>query len=113
MNIQLEEIAKVWPDMQPIFSVPHDQKHYNKLVELKLAKAKRELNEIGARISDSEIKYNMQSEDFAQRFHAGSVSDSADFMEWISFIDMQSAILNRVHSSIRDTGKEKQRNRYE
>lgn len=34
MNIQLEEIAKVWPDMQPIFSVPHDQKHYNKLVSL-------------------------------------------------------------------------------
>ena len=34
MNIQLEEIAKAWPDMQPIFSVPHDQKHYNKLVSL-------------------------------------------------------------------------------
>ena len=34
MNIQLEEIAKVWPDMQPIFSVPHDKKHYNKLVSL-------------------------------------------------------------------------------
>ena len=34
MNIQLEEIAKVWPDIQPIFSVPHDQKDYNKLVSL-------------------------------------------------------------------------------
>ena len=34
MNIQLEEIAKAWPDMQPIFSVPHDQKDYNKLVSL-------------------------------------------------------------------------------
>jgi len=34
MNIQLEEIAKAWPDMQPIFSVPHDQKDYNKLVRL-------------------------------------------------------------------------------
>jgi len=48
-----------------------------------LAKAKRELNEIEARISDFEIEYNMQSQDFAQGFHAGSVSDSADFMEWI------------------------------
>jgi len=34
MNIQLEEIAKAWPDMQPVFSVPHDKKHYNKLVSL-------------------------------------------------------------------------------
>jgi len=70
----------------------------NKLVELELAKAKRELNEIEARISDFEIKYNMQSQDFTEKFHAGSVDDCADFMEWISFIDMQSAILDRIHS---------------
>ena len=31
MNIQLEEIAKVWPDIQPIFSVPHNEKDYHKL----------------------------------------------------------------------------------
>ena len=34
MNIQLKEIAKVWPDIQPIFSVPHNKKGYNKLVHL-------------------------------------------------------------------------------
>ena len=34
MNIQLKEIAKVWPDIQPIFSVPHNEKEYNKLVKL-------------------------------------------------------------------------------
>ena len=70
----------------------------NKLVGLELAKAKRELNEIEARISDFEIKHNMQSEEFAQKFHAGSISDSADFMEWLSFIDIQSAILDRIQS---------------
>ena len=32
MNIELKEIAKVWPDIQPIFSVPHNKKDYNKLV---------------------------------------------------------------------------------
>ncbi|GMQ79810.1 MAG: hypothetical protein BMS9Abin03_250 [Thermodesulfobacteriota bacterium] len=32
MNIQLKKIAKVWPDIQPIFSVPHNEKDYNKLV---------------------------------------------------------------------------------
>jgi HTH-type transcriptional regulator/antitoxin HigA len=34
MNTQLEEIAKVWSDIQPIFSVPHNEKDYNKLVNL-------------------------------------------------------------------------------
>lgn len=85
----------------------------NKLVGLEMAKTKRELNEIEARISDFEIKYNMQSQDFIEKFHAGSVDDSADFMEWISFTDMQSAIIDKIHSSIRDIGKGKQRNRYE
>ena len=32
MNIQLKEIAKVWPDIQSIFSVPHNEKDYKKLV---------------------------------------------------------------------------------
>ena len=34
MNIQLKEIAKVWQEIQPIFSVPHNEKDYNKLVNL-------------------------------------------------------------------------------
>ena len=34
MNIQLKEIAKVWPEIQPIFSVPHNKKDYKKLVNL-------------------------------------------------------------------------------
>jgi len=34
MNTQLKEIAKVWPDIQPIFSVPHNKKDCNKLVNL-------------------------------------------------------------------------------
>ncbi len=70
----------------------------NKLLGIELAKARRELNEIETKISDFEIKYNMQSDNFAQKFHDGSVGDSADFIEWISFIDMQSAILDRIHS---------------
>jgi HTH-type transcriptional regulator / antitoxin HigA len=34
MNAQLKKIAKVWPDIQPIFSVPHNENDYNKLVDL-------------------------------------------------------------------------------
>jgi len=34
MNTQLEKIAKIWPDIQNIFSVPHNQKEYNRLVRI-------------------------------------------------------------------------------
>jgi len=33
MHIQIEKIAKVWPDIRPILSVPHDQKGYDRLVK--------------------------------------------------------------------------------
>jgi HTH-type transcriptional regulator / antitoxin HigA len=32
MDTQLEKIAKIWPGIQNIFSVPHNQKEYNRLV---------------------------------------------------------------------------------
>ena len=34
MNTQLKEIAKVWPDIQDILSVPHNEKEYKRLVSL-------------------------------------------------------------------------------
>ena len=34
MNIQLKEIAEVWPNIQSVFSVPHNEKDYNNLVNL-------------------------------------------------------------------------------
>ena len=32
MNTQLKEVAKVWPNIQSVFSVPHNEKDYNSLV---------------------------------------------------------------------------------
>jgi len=34
MNTQIEKIAKLWPGIQKVFSVPHNQKDYNRLVNL-------------------------------------------------------------------------------
>ena len=34
MNAQLKEIAKVWPNIQSVFSVPHNEKDYINLVNL-------------------------------------------------------------------------------
>ena len=32
MNTQLKEIVNVWPNIQSVFSVPHNEKDYNSLV---------------------------------------------------------------------------------
>ena len=34
MNTQLKEIANFWPNIQSVFSVPHNEKDYNNLVNL-------------------------------------------------------------------------------
>ena len=34
MNTQLKEIVEVWPNIQSVFSVPHNEKDYNNLVNL-------------------------------------------------------------------------------
>jgi HTH-type transcriptional regulator/antitoxin HigA len=34
MDTQLEKIAKIWPGIQNIFSVPHNQKEYDRLVHI-------------------------------------------------------------------------------
>ena len=34
MNTQLKEIVDVWPNIQSVFSVPHNEKDYNNLVNL-------------------------------------------------------------------------------
>jgi HTH-type transcriptional regulator/antitoxin HigA len=34
MNYQIEKIAKIWPGIQNIFSVPHNQMEYKRLVHI-------------------------------------------------------------------------------
>lgn len=34
MNINIEKIAKIWPGIQNIFSVPHSEKEYNRLINI-------------------------------------------------------------------------------
>ena len=34
MNTRIEEIAKIWPNIQNVFSIPHTEKDYNRLVQL-------------------------------------------------------------------------------
>ncbi len=71
-------------------------KTLNKLVSLELNKAKQELQEVVIILKKLENKYSMTSSEFVIKFRSGQTGDSADFIKWISYYDMQEAILDRI-----------------
>ncbi len=68
----------------------------DKLVSIEKEKSKRELEKVNERIKQFEINYGISSSEFHEKFYSGHTGDSADEMEWISFLDMRSAIQNRI-----------------
>jgi len=71
-------------------------KTLNKLTEIELSRLNRELEEIETRIKKFEALYNTDSDRFVEKFHSGQADDSADNIEWISFIDMRMALLKKI-----------------
>ena len=53
-----------------------------KLLALEKAAARRELAELEERLRAFEVRYQMPSEVFYQRFRAGELGDTADMVEW-------------------------------
>jgi hypothetical protein len=47
-----------------------------------------ELRRLAARLSAYEQPYRMTSDEFYQRFRAGTLGDSIDFVEWSIFWEM-------------------------
>lgn len=68
----------------------------NKLTEIELSKLNRELEEIETRIEKFEALYNIDSDIFIEKFHSGQAADSADNIEWISFVDMRIELIKKI-----------------
>lgn len=56
-----------------------------------------DLARIHAVLAEFEQKYGLTSDEFWQRFQAGQMSDTADFMEWNAFYKMKQRILARLN----------------
>ena len=69
----------------------------DKLVSIEKEKLKKELKEVNEKIKQLETSYGIPSNEFHEKFYSGHTGDSADEMEWISFIDMRSAIQKRIN----------------
>lgn len=67
-----------------------------KIIELERAAAQRELEDLQARLADSEAEYDMSSAAFYRRFRAGELGDEADLVEWSVFYDMRESVRQRL-----------------
>jgi hypothetical protein len=68
----------------------------DKMIALELAKARRELTELQARLKIFEQQYQMSSEEFYRRFQAGEMGDSIEVVEWSIFYDMWESVRTRL-----------------
>ena len=68
----------------------------DKLLTTEVARARKELRELEARLAAYAAQYEMSSDAFYQRFRAGELGDEIDFVEWSVFYDMRQSILERL-----------------
>jgi len=68
----------------------------DKLIALERAAAERELASLQERLKAFEGRYVMSSPEFYQRFRAGELGDTADFVEWSAFYEMWESVRERL-----------------
>jgi hypothetical protein len=67
-----------------------------KLIRHSLQKEQRDLQELTDELKAFEEKYNMQSEEFHERFHHGILGDDEDFFVWDAKFEMNKEIRKRI-----------------
>ncbi len=60
----------------------------DKLFSVEATEARQDIEELTAALLTYEERFDMPSDAFYQRFEAGELGASADFIEWASFYDM-------------------------
>ena len=54
------------------------------------------LRDLERDLSELELEYKMSSEDFFQRWQAGEMADTADFMDWNALYQMAREVRERL-----------------
>jgi hypothetical protein len=68
----------------------------HKIVDRQITRDESDLAKVSSVLAEFERQYHMTSDDFARRFTAGEVADTADFMEWNAFCKMRRRIVARL-----------------
>jgi len=77
----------------------HDQMTENvlsKLISAQIANAEAELQRVETQLAHYEAQFGLTTTDFEQRWQAGQMPDTADYMEWNAFTKMRQRTLVRL-----------------
>ena len=66
-----------------------------KIVSLEWNEAQRECVDLEMRLHTFESRYQLSSEEFYRKFHAGDLEDRADVVEWSVFYEMWLSVKER------------------
>lgn len=67
-----------------------------KIIDRQITHDEANLKRINKVLTQFESQYGMSSDDFWQRFQAGQMDDTAEFMEWNVFCKMRQRITTRL-----------------
>lgn len=67
-----------------------------KIIEHQTARDEADLRRVNEVLGQFERQYGLTSDEFWQRFQAGQMADTADFMEWNAFCKMRQRIISRL-----------------
>ncbi len=79
------------------FHEPFIDNALRRIVNRQIERDEADLTRITAHLHEFEHRFKISSLEFWQRFQAGEMADSADFMEWNVFCKMRERIRARLH----------------
>jgi hypothetical protein len=68
-----------------------------KIIDRQIARDEADLKRLNEVLAQFEHQHGLTSEEFWQRFQAGQVTDTAEFMEWNVFCKMRQRIASRLN----------------
>lgn len=68
----------------------------DKLIALEQATARHELKDLDTSLQTFEVQYQMTARTFYERFRAGELGDTADFVEWSILYEMRESVRERL-----------------
>ena len=69
----------------------------HRIVDRQVARDQADLKRVNGVLERFESQYGLTSNEFWQRFQAGQMADTTDFMEWNVFCKMRQRIQTRLH----------------
>jgi hypothetical protein len=68
----------------------------DKIIDQELSVAQKKKAELDRDLQEFEVRYDMTSEIFIQRFQTGSLGDDLDFVEWNAFYHLNQSLQRQI-----------------